>query len=94
MDEHLAVVMCGRGDRDGARARRGGLPHAALPDPGRDLARPVDARDLDVRALGKALMRLEEGTKLGNPIRVADNDRVRVPDRDRSQLHTGNDLRR
>ena len=64
-DDDLAVAVRRRRHRDGARAGRLRLPHASLPDPRRHMARRVDARDLDVRALREARMRLEPRADLG-----------------------------
>src|SRR6476661_8975264 len=82
------------GYRDRARARSRRLPHATLPDARRHLARPLDADDLDVRPLREARMSLEARTELADPLRVAEHDRVRVADRDRSQLDAVHDLGR
>src|SRR5205085_4763990 len=81
-------------DRDGARPRRLGLPHTALPDPGHEAARAVRARDLDVGAAGKARMRFQQRPDALDLSRVAHDDGVRVSDRDRYELDPLEPLRR
>src|SRR6185312_12531369 len=78
--------MRGGCDRDGARAGRRRLPHAALPDARGDLTVIVDARDLDVRAVREAGMRLEQRPDARKLVRVALDDGVRVPDDDGREL--------
>src|SRR5262249_9707800 len=71
-------------DRDGTRARRRGLPRAALPDARLDLVVGHAPRDLHVRTARKTLMRLEQRADARQLGRVALDDGVRV-----AHLHGG-----
>ena len=94
VDEHVTCAVRGCCDGDGARSRGGRLPYATLPDPGGDLSRPVDMRDLNVRAFRETRVGLEERSELSDPSRIAEHDRVRVADRNRDQRDAGDDLGR
>ena len=61
---------------------RARLPHAPLPHTRGDLARPVDASHLDVRAIREARMGLEQWPDARQLVRVADHDRVGIADVD------------
>jgi hypothetical protein len=86
VDQDLAVAVRRGGDRDRTRAGGRRLPHAALPDPRRDLAVALDADDLDVRALGEPRVRLEERSDADDLGGIAADDGVRVPDRHADEL--------
>ena len=92
MDDDRALSVRGGSHGDGARARRRCLSHSALPDARGDLPRPVDARNLHVGAIGKACMRLEQQADAADLARVADDDGMRVPDRDRNDRQTVDQL--
>src|SRR3954470_11471049 len=74
--------------RPRARPGREGLPRSALPDADGELVRPVDAHELDVRALGEALVRLHERPEPAHlgAVRLASDYGVRVADGDGRQL--------
>src|SRR5205085_1421483 len=79
VDQDLPALRVRRGGHgDGARPGRRGLADAALPYAGRDLAGPVDARDLDVRPVREPRVRLEQRTDPGQVARIAGDDRMRV----------------
>src|SRR5439155_14989672 len=67
---------------------------AALPYARGNLARPVDACDLDVRAIGEPRMRLEQRTDELDVVGVADDDRVWIADVHDGDLETGDPLAR
>src|SRR5512144_2015305 len=71
-----------------ARPRREGLPRPALPDGDGEIAGRVRAHELDVRPFGEALVPLDERAEPQElaPLRLAPEDRMRVPDRDGSEL--------
>src|SRR5262249_20919619 len=78
MHDGLAVTGSRGRAGDGARPRGRGLPHAALPHARGHLTRPVDTRDLDVRAAGEPFVRLEERADGRDLLRIAEHDGVRV----------------
>src|ERR671937_2551845 len=83
---HLPCAVRRGRNRDRARARRAGLPHAALPDARRYTSRFIDARNLDVGSLRKPGMPLEQRADPLDLRRIALDDRVRVADRDGYEL--------
>src|SRR6185436_15530450 len=85
MDDDLAVAVRRSRDRHGARTRRTRLPHAPFPDARGDPAGPIDTCDLDVRACGKARIRLERRPDRGQVSRVAHDHGVWVADVDRNE---------
>ena len=76
------------------------VPEAAVSPTPRSQTRAVTSPgrsmrdDLDVRPLREARMRLEARAELADPLRIANDDCVRVADRDRSQLDAVDDLGR
>ena len=76
-----------RGRRRGARARCERLPHPALPDEDGEVSWRVGAHELDVRALGEALVPLTSGPERRSSSRSGSpEDRVGVADRHRREL--------
>src|SRR5207344_1235138 len=94
VDEHVTVSVRRGRHCDRTRARRLGLPHPSFPDSCRHLARAVDARDLDVRAVREPIVRLQQRPEARYVRRIPDHDRVWVPDRDRDEDDAGELLRR
>jgi hypothetical protein len=93
--EDVAPVRVRRGgDGDRARAGRERLPHAALPDPRRHLARCVHASELDVRSTRETRVGLEQRADQQQVAWVAGDDRVGVPDGDRHDFDPIDPLRR
>src|SRR5262245_18433866 len=82
----LAFAAQRRGHRDGARAGRARLPHAALPDPRCHATWAVDTGNLDVRSVWEARVAFEQPPDALDLGRVVLNDRVRVADRDWYEL--------
>src|SRR5262245_41064309 len=86
----LAPTLLDGGARNRDRARSGGerLPSAAFPDGRRHVVRAVDVYELDVRAVRKALVRLDRRPEPQELVAVGrvEDDCVRVANRDWDQL--------
>ena len=78
-DDDVPAPVRRRSHRDGAGSGRPRLPHAALPDARGHAAGPFASRDLDVRPLREAWMRLEQRPDSRQVGRIAQNDGVRIP---------------
>ena len=85
-DLHVACTQRG-GDRDRARPRRPGLPDTALPDARLDRSGVDAPRNLDVRAVGKARMGLEQPARCRQLRRIAVDHGVRIADVDGRETH-------
>src|SRR3954471_18519389 len=88
-DNHLALAMRRRRDRNGARPGRACLTHSTFPQARRHAYRPIDASDLHVRPSGKTWVRLEQRPDQRQIARIAEDDRVRVTYIDRRHLESG-----
>ena len=89
-DRALAPAVRDRSGSTGDGARAGGkrLPRPALPDSDAELVIAVDPHELDVRALGKTWMVLDQRSELQQvgAVGFPPDDRMWIPDRDRREL--------